>query len=289
MSVHRMFLFEFAEPFHFYTSRNVFFSGCLRDFRNKPFAVRAKIEYYKNTLSVQFHNGMSNNDKDYEMCMRVENVVLPKFGYFGISAATGGLADDHDVLKFSVSSLRSPDMALASNDLNDPESKKFEAEFEQYQVKKISPFHWLIFFSVNSFRVSAHIIVSSASRGSKIQVFYSGFVFKSSFIIEDFFKSSFRVSLFNLLFQVKLQQQKDQWAKENPEEAKAHAKKAELDDWENWFSDQDKELQQIYQGQAAMREVLTDLQRKMDEIIGRQERTLSLISAVSGRIKSCYF
>ena len=45
---------------------------------------------------------MSNNDKDYEMCMRVEGVVLPKNGFFGISAATGGLADDHDVLKFNV-------------------------------------------------------------------------------------------------------------------------------------------------------------------------------------------
>jgi demethoxyubiquinone hydroxylase (CLK1/Coq7/Cat5 family) len=58
-----------------------------------------------------------------------------------------------------------------------------------------------------------------------------------------------------------------------------------MDDWENWFSDQDKELQQIYQGQSAMKDVLQDLHRKMDEIIGRQERTLSVISSVS----SCAF
>ena len=36
-------------------------AGCLRDFRNKPFPVRAKIEFFKNTLTVMFHNGMSNN------------------------------------------------------------------------------------------------------------------------------------------------------------------------------------------------------------------------------------
>ena len=30
-----------------------------------------------------------------------------------------------------------------------------------------------------------------------------------------------------------------------------------------------------------MKEILADLHRKMDEIVGRQERTLSLISAVS--------
>ena len=43
-------------------------------------------------FQVSFHNGMSNNDKDFEMCFRVDNVILPKAGYFGISAATGGLA-----------------------------------------------------------------------------------------------------------------------------------------------------------------------------------------------------
>lgn len=77
---------------------------------------------------------MSNNDKEYEMCMRVENVVLPRNGYFGISAATGGLADDHDVLKLSVSSLRSPEMGMDTR-TQDPDSKKFEDEFEEYQKK----------------------------------------------------------------------------------------------------------------------------------------------------------
>ena len=43
-------------------------------------------------FQVMFHNGMSNNDKDFEMCFRVDNVILPKTGYFGVSAATGGLA-----------------------------------------------------------------------------------------------------------------------------------------------------------------------------------------------------
>ena len=51
---------------------------------------------------------MSNSDRDFELCMRVENVVLPKTGYFGLSAATGGLADDHDVTKFQTWSLLPP-------------------------------------------------------------------------------------------------------------------------------------------------------------------------------------
>lgn len=36
-----------------------------------------------------FHNGMTNNEQDYDICFRMDNIVLPKNGYFGISAATG--------------------------------------------------------------------------------------------------------------------------------------------------------------------------------------------------------
>ena len=61
--------------------------------------------------------------------------------------------------------------------------------------------------------------------------------------------------------------------------------KPEGDEWDNWFSEQDKELQQIFQGQSDMKDVLNELHRKMDEIIGRQERTLSVISAQVGVIR----
>lgn len=39
-----------------------------------------------------FHNGMTDSEQDYEICFRQENVFLPSRGYFGLSAATGGLA-----------------------------------------------------------------------------------------------------------------------------------------------------------------------------------------------------
>lgn len=51
---------------------------------------------------------MTNNDQDFEVCFRLENVILPKSGYFGLSAATGGLADDHDVFHFLTTSLHPP-------------------------------------------------------------------------------------------------------------------------------------------------------------------------------------
>lgn len=35
---------------------------------------------------------MSDKSEDYELCMRAESVHLPKEGFFGVTAATGGLA-----------------------------------------------------------------------------------------------------------------------------------------------------------------------------------------------------
>ena len=45
-----------------------------------------------------FNSGMSNSDTDFELCLRAENVFLPSRGYFGVSAATGGLAGKYDNL-----------------------------------------------------------------------------------------------------------------------------------------------------------------------------------------------
>ena len=49
-----------------------------------------------------------------------------------------------------------------------------------------------------------------------------------------------------------------------------------------------KELQQIYQGQSAMKELLTEVHRKMDDIIARQERSFNAISSIQvGQVSLC--
>ncbi|KAK8745592.1 hypothetical protein OTU49_000277, partial [Cherax quadricarinatus] len=178
--------------------------GCLRDFRNKPFPVRAKVEYYKNILTLLIHSGMTNNDKDYEICMRAENVFLPATGYFGVSAATGGLADDHDVLKFIVSSMRSPE-EMAMLQTNQEDEEKFRQEFQEYQEKT--------------------------------------------------------------------KKARDEYIAQNPD-AVQKDKEEEYESWEQ------RELRQIFHGQSQIHEIIRQLHSKMDEIIGRQERTLGLVSAV---------
>ncbi|XP_067106360.1 protein ERGIC-53 [Osmerus mordax] len=108
---------------------------CLRDFRNKPYPVRAKIVYYKRTLTVFINNGFTPDKDDYEFCTKVENMVIPKEGYFGISAATGGLADDHDVLSFLLFRLAEPGQQLPPPEAEIPkeEKDKYQEEFENFQ------------------------------------------------------------------------------------------------------------------------------------------------------------
>ncbi|XP_061414579.1 protein ERGIC-53-like isoform X2 [Lethenteron reissneri] len=82
--------------------------NCVQDFRNKPYPVRVKVSYYRSALTVMVNSGLTPSTEDYEPCVAVHNVVLPPQGYFGISAATGGLADDHDVLSWQLYSLVEP-------------------------------------------------------------------------------------------------------------------------------------------------------------------------------------
>ena len=56
--------------------------------------------------------------------------------------------------------------------------------------------------------------------------------------------------------------------------------KSDDDDWDNWMDESQKELQNIFQGQSAMKEILTDLHRKMDDIISRQERAFNAITTI---------
>ncbi|EFO22212.1 Ile-1 protein [Loa loa] len=108
-------------------------SGCQKDFRNKPYPVHLKIEYLHNVVTVSLSDGLQAIPR-YESCIRSENIFLPKNGFFGISAATGGLADDHDIVEYSVFSLYT-DRTAAPSALPQEEKQKYDAEFEK-QMKE---------------------------------------------------------------------------------------------------------------------------------------------------------
>ena len=62
--------------------------------------------FIRGVLEVWVHEGLSVVEDDYELCMKVEGdgrlKNVPNEMYFGVSAATGGLSDDHDVSSFMV-------------------------------------------------------------------------------------------------------------------------------------------------------------------------------------------
>ncbi|KAF5925254.1 hypothetical protein HPG69_001698 [Diceros bicornis minor] len=78
--------------------------SCHRDFRNRPYPFRARITYWGQRLRVSVNSGLTPRDPD-EFCMDVGPLILAPGGFFGVSAATSTLADDHDVLSFLTFSL----------------------------------------------------------------------------------------------------------------------------------------------------------------------------------------
>ena len=68
----------------------------------------------------------------YEICARTENIHLPASGHFGVSAATGGLADDHDVISFITHSFVEQNPTDAKLNVATEEQKKYDKEYEEF-------------------------------------------------------------------------------------------------------------------------------------------------------------
>lgn len=107
--------------------------ACVRNFRNTPHPFRARITYYKKTLSIAINTGVSPGDDFYELCTEVKDMVVPSLGFFGVSAATGALADDHDVLSFLTFSLSDTWKEAADAQISNSEKDKFQKDFEHFQ------------------------------------------------------------------------------------------------------------------------------------------------------------
>ncbi|XP_039094147.1 protein ERGIC-53-like [Hyaena hyaena] len=82
--------------------------SCHRDFRNLPTPLRVRITYWGQRLRVSLNRGLTPDNLD-EVCVDVGPLLLAPGGFFGVSAATGTLADDHDILSFLTFSLNEPD------------------------------------------------------------------------------------------------------------------------------------------------------------------------------------
>ncbi|XP_052044190.1 protein ERGIC-53-like isoform X2 [Apodemus sylvaticus] len=108
--------------------------SCHRDFRNRPYPFRARITYWRQRLRVSLSGGLTPNDPE-EVCVDVEPLHLAPGGFFGVSAATSILADDHDVLSFLTFSLREPSPEEAPQPFLEKEQFHLARKLEELKAK----------------------------------------------------------------------------------------------------------------------------------------------------------
>lgn len=104
-------------------------AGCQSFFRNVDFDTFIRITYRNRRLDVLVD---TRNDDRWETCFSVPDVYLPQGYYFGLSAATGDLADNHDVISFKVGD--APPFTAE-------ELEMIQMEQQQHQFEEVPPYH----------------------------------------------------------------------------------------------------------------------------------------------------
>jgi len=79
-------------------------AGCECKFRGLEHEARVLVQYYNDELIIKTDIESSGNWRD---CVHVRGVYLPSHYYFGITAATGDLSDNHDILSIKMRQLSS--------------------------------------------------------------------------------------------------------------------------------------------------------------------------------------
>ncbi|XP_033221290.1 vesicular integral-membrane protein VIP36 isoform X2 [Belonocnema kinseyi] len=111
-------------------------AGCEAKFRNLEQDTLIAVRYERDTLTVSTIMG---TDDKWKECLSVKGIKLPTGYYFGMSATTGDLSDNHDIL-----SVRMFEIDLPNEDNEDrasilPSATFFEAPREHVEDPKPAP------------------------------------------------------------------------------------------------------------------------------------------------------
>lgn len=79
-------------------------AGCECKFRGLEHEARVLVQYYNDELTVKTDIENSGIWRD---CVSVKGVYLPSYYHFGMTAATGDLSDNHDILSIKMRQLSS--------------------------------------------------------------------------------------------------------------------------------------------------------------------------------------
>lgn len=106
-------------------------AGCHFPFRHKTDHAFVKLRYVDNTLTLWKRLA----SEEYSQCFEIAGVELPTGYYFGVTAVTGDLSDEHDVIKFEVTQLNA-DKAYADRSKITPRAASAEKPREHVDDAK---------------------------------------------------------------------------------------------------------------------------------------------------------
>ncbi|QIX01315.1 hypothetical protein AMS68_006832 [Peltaster fructicola] len=138
--------------------------GCsARGLRNAEIPTRMKITYFQDQNLVV--NLGYKKENHWTNCFEVKDVKLPQVVFLGLSAETGELSDNHDIIKVETKNLYSPSGQKSSTP-GPAGSKDYSRDkYTQAQTQKKAKGSWLLFFG----QILLVILVAGAA--------YVGFTF----------------------------------------------------------------------------------------------------------------
>lgn len=120
-------------------------AGCEAKFRNLEHDTHITIRYERDSLTVSTDFA---NKAAWKECFSVKDIKLPTGYYFGISATTGDLSDNHDILSIRLFELDLPDDPRDQEDRSNilPSAAFYEAPREHVDNPKQSALSRIMFF-----------------------------------------------------------------------------------------------------------------------------------------------
>ncbi|XP_058450946.1 vesicular integral-membrane protein VIP36 isoform X2 [Malaya genurostris] len=110
-------------------------AGCEAKFRNVDYDTFVSIRYENDVLTVSTD---LENKNTWKQCFQVNGVKLPTGYHFGVSATTGDLSDNHDLLSIKFFELESPALLAEDRSRIVPSAASFEAPREHKDDPKHS-------------------------------------------------------------------------------------------------------------------------------------------------------
>ncbi|OAD56508.1 VIP36-like protein [Eufriesea mexicana] len=120
-------------------------AGCDANFRNLEHDTHINIRYERDTLTVSTDFA---NKAAWKECFSVKDIKLPTGYYFGISATTGDLSDNHDIISIRLFELDLPDDPEDQEDRSNilPSAAYFDAPREHVNDPKQSALSKIMVF-----------------------------------------------------------------------------------------------------------------------------------------------